>query len=1099
MAKSNFGEILRFIFRMHHVQQAGDTGDGELLRRFAQTGEDGAFTVLFEQHGPMVLGVCKRILGDYHLAEDAFQATFHVLARRAASIRIKKSLGPWLYTVAQRLALRAKAKLMKERDQERRAGLMPRSQPLDDATWRELAQVLDEEMGQLPEKYRAPLVLCYFENKGRDLVARELGWAEGTVARRLSRGRELLRSRLVKRGITLSTAALATALTEKIAIARVPALLAMSTIKAATATVIGGKAAAGLSAQVLLLAEETMQSMFLAKAKMVLVALTLSFAVSGVGWAGYKEFLGAPQTEIKAQVKAAPQREKEKKPAVDLYGDPLPEGAVVRLGTSRYRSGSALTTSAVSPNGKLLAGAGKLGIQIWDAEDGKPLNQIPELREGVGGLVFTADNKMLIASQHSNVPNYRTQFPSKLHFVDIAAAKIVKELDLKIKEQDDTSNDPLYYSCLLVLPDGKSILLNSGGPILRLVDTANGEEIRAFRSAGKNVHAVALAPDGRKVAAVGDDGTVLLWEIASGKELVINQPTATTKESAPVGKKAVPNQKKSVRSPKMANATFSSDSKTLATEWMSEGIFLWESSTGILKRSLIAQEQKSLGNLTSLSFSPNGSTLLAAFEQTFVFWDVGNGKEIRRLERRANTLADDIVDVTSFLPEGQTLIQSSTLRAKTIFGLPPVGFNLLSFTFVDAITGESRRLLPGNLGSTNGLTFLNEGRWIATREESRSGATKVWDTSTGKLVFERTKTPSPGEQLVALSPMGILAKANTDEITFWNFEISKQLRAIEAKDQLPVAMSIGMDGRKLATFDRNRTVHLWDLANGNEIRHFAIDDPKAAFSPDLNLCASGAQGMTIIKIWSLATGKELLRFKRGGGGAIGFFFTSDGRTLLETAGGKDAFLWEVASGDQRRAIPRPQLGVPAGISPDNRLLAFGRGQIHIYDTATNSYIATFKGHEGEVRALSFSPDGRLLASGSEDMTGLLWNVAGLAKPFPSAPLSDDQRAACWSDLAGSAPDAYAAIWKLIGDKNTVNLLKEKLQPAGPLEVAKKDQTRIGKEQLRAIRANEVLEAINTPEARQILERQALGRADAWQTEDAKATLERLKSRTTATK
>jgi RNA polymerase sigma factor (sigma-70 family) len=135
------------------------------------------------------------------------QATFHVLARKADSIKIRGSLGSWLYTVARRIALRARAKSARERDREKRFADMPRREALDETTWLEISKVLDEEMGQLPEKYRAPLVLCYFEGKGRDLVARELGWAEGTVARRLARGRELLRHQLVRRGIMLSARA----------------------------------------------------------------------------------------------------------------------------------------------------------------------------------------------------------------------------------------------------------------------------------------------------------------------------------------------------------------------------------------------------------------------------------------------------------------------------------------------------------------------------------------------------------------------------------------------------------------------------------------------------------------------------------------------------------------------------------------------------------------------------------------------------------------------------------------------------------------------------------------------------------------------------
>ena len=208
MAKAGVGDILRFLFRKELAQEAGDRTDGDLLREFAATRADGPFTVIFERHAGLVLGVCKRILGDVHEAEDCLQATFHILARRAGSLRWRDSLAPWLYTVAQRVALGARARRLARQNLERRLAQMPASEKIDAAAWQDLTSALDEELGRLPEKYRAPLILSYLESKSRSRVAQELRWPEGTVARRLERGRELLRARLVKRGITLSAAAL---------------------------------------------------------------------------------------------------------------------------------------------------------------------------------------------------------------------------------------------------------------------------------------------------------------------------------------------------------------------------------------------------------------------------------------------------------------------------------------------------------------------------------------------------------------------------------------------------------------------------------------------------------------------------------------------------------------------------------------------------------------------------------------------------------------------------------------------------------------------------------------------------------------------------
>ena len=134
MPKTDVGDMLRFLCCKHLAAAALDRTDRELLKHFAATRKDGPFTVLFERHRGMVMGVCKRILGDLHLAEDSFQATFHVLARQAGSIHLRGTLGPWLYRVAQRTALRARTEVLRRRVQEKRYADMPHSHVLDDGS-----------------------------------------------------------------------------------------------------------------------------------------------------------------------------------------------------------------------------------------------------------------------------------------------------------------------------------------------------------------------------------------------------------------------------------------------------------------------------------------------------------------------------------------------------------------------------------------------------------------------------------------------------------------------------------------------------------------------------------------------------------------------------------------------------------------------------------------------------------------------------------------------------------------------------------------------------------------------------------------------------
>src|SRR6478735_2894333 len=207
--------------------------DVQLLSRFFRDKEDAAFSLLVERHGPLVLGVCRRVLRDANDAEDAFQATFLCLVHKGANLRDPARLSSWLYGVAQRTACKLRSKAAFRTKSERQAGQMQAESDQSDSTLEELQAVLDEEIKRLPEKYALPLVLCYFEGKTNAQAAAQLGWPEGSISRRLSRARELLKSRLSKRGLAIS-AALITAVFARPAVAAVPSGLLAATTRAAT-------------------------------------------------------------------------------------------------------------------------------------------------------------------------------------------------------------------------------------------------------------------------------------------------------------------------------------------------------------------------------------------------------------------------------------------------------------------------------------------------------------------------------------------------------------------------------------------------------------------------------------------------------------------------------------------------------------------------------------------------------------------------------------------------------------------------------------------------------------------------------------------------
>jgi RNA polymerase sigma factor (sigma-70 family) len=268
---------------LDHLRLAdGGLGDAQLLARFLDGRDEAAFAALVRRHGPMVLGVCRRLLGNVHDAEDAFQASFLLLARKAAAVVRREAVGSWLYTVAYRTALEARAANARRRARETQVETMPHPPvpPAEAQDWRPL---LDRALNELPEKYRRLVVLCDLEGRTRRDVARQLGLAEGTLSSRLAAARRLLARRLSKSGLSLSGGALAVVLAER-ASAAVPAPLAVATVKAATLLAAGR--AAGLMTPAAALMKEVLKTMFLTKLKVVVAVVMVATAlgVSGLAY-----------------------------------------------------------------------------------------------------------------------------------------------------------------------------------------------------------------------------------------------------------------------------------------------------------------------------------------------------------------------------------------------------------------------------------------------------------------------------------------------------------------------------------------------------------------------------------------------------------------------------------------------------------------------------------------------------------------------------------------------------------------------------------------------------------------------------------------------
>jgi RNA polymerase sigma factor (sigma-70 family) len=273
MTTSRLAPLVRQLRESAFEREAAGLTDGQLLGRFVAGRDEAAFAELVRRHGPMVFGVCRRLLRDRHDAEDAFQAVFLVLVRKAASVTPRERVAAWLYGVAYQTAVRLRSAAAKRRQRERQMTDPPEPQAAPPNPWDDLRPILDDELNRLPERYRLPVVLCDLEGRTRKEAARHVGCPEGTLSSRLSRARALLARRLARHGLGLSGAALGVVLARKAAAAP-PAAVAASTIKAAAWLAAGQTAAAGraISANVAALTEGVLKAMLLAKLKIALKA-----------------------------------------------------------------------------------------------------------------------------------------------------------------------------------------------------------------------------------------------------------------------------------------------------------------------------------------------------------------------------------------------------------------------------------------------------------------------------------------------------------------------------------------------------------------------------------------------------------------------------------------------------------------------------------------------------------------------------------------------------------------------------------------------------------------------------------------------------------
>jgi RNA polymerase sigma factor (sigma-70 family) len=339
VADGQLRTVIRYLRRVGSAQVVGKLTDAQLLERFVNRRDEAAFEVLVWRHAPLVFGVCRRVLRHEQDAEDAFQATFLALVRKAASIGKRQSIGSWLYKVAYRVALEARERAAKRVGHVPLPAELPGGETGRDLLWRDLRPVLDEEVSALPGKYRIPFVLCYLEGKTNEEAAHEIGCPVGTIVSRLAWARERLRLRLTRRGVTLASGALAASAVPE-ASAAVCSALIDSTIKTAAASAAGPAAAGTIPASVAALTEGVLRNMFLNKLKTA-VAVLLAVATVGTAGALWRPARAAPPDDSPA---------KGEKPAPEITTIGGFESGAVKKVDPKDKSITILSTSFPSVN-----------------------------------------------------------------------------------------------------------------------------------------------------------------------------------------------------------------------------------------------------------------------------------------------------------------------------------------------------------------------------------------------------------------------------------------------------------------------------------------------------------------------------------------------------------------------------------------------------------------------------------------------------------------------------------------------------------------------------------------------------------------------------